>query len=117
MYKNYHIGKLGEDISVKFLIYKGYRILDRNFHSNCGEIDIVAKNGEYIIFIEVKTRSSILFGTPIEAVNREKQKRIYMTAKYYLYKKKLANSFIRFDVIEIYILEKSIRINHIKQIM
>lgn len=117
MDKKQYIGKLGEDLSAKFLIDIGYEILDRNFHSTYGEIDIIAKNEKYVVFVEVKTRSNVLFGTPIEAVNRKKQKRMYKTAKYYLCRNNLVNSFIRFDVIEVYILEKSIKINHIKQIM
>lgn len=117
MYKNHYIGNLGEDVSAKFLIDMGYEILERNFHSNYGEIDIIAKNEKYIIFVEVKTRSYIFFGTPIEAVNKDKQRKIYKTARYYLYKNNLLNSFIRFDVIEVYISKKSIKINHIKQIM
>ena len=117
MDKKQYIGKLGEDLSAKFLIDIGYEILDRNFHSTYGEIDIIAKNEKYVVFVEVKTRSNVLFGTPIEAVNRKKQNRMYKTAKYYLCRNNLVNSFIRFDVIEVYILEKSIKINHIKQIM
>lgn len=82
-----------------------------------GEIDIIATNGGYIVFIEVKTRSNLSFGKPSEAVTEEKIKHMYNTAKYYLYKNKVEESLIRFDVIEIYINKKEYRINHIKQII
>ncbi len=66
------IGAKGEDIASSYLTSKGYRIIDRNFQTKLGELDIVAEKGEFIIFIEVKYRSNLSFGYPYEAVNSHK---------------------------------------------
>lgn len=94
----------------------GYSILTRNFSSRSGEIDIVAKDKMEYVFIEVKTRISKNYGTPIEAVNKSKEKHIIMTSKYYIYKYSLDKQFIRFDIIEVYINKKNNFINHIKNV-
>lgn len=95
------IGNLGENIAENYLIDRGYIILDRNFRCKTGEIDIIAKDGIYISFIEVKTRYGTLYGTPGESVNYLKQYRIYKTAQMYILKKRLNNFNFRFDVIEV----------------
>ncbi|KGK88493.1 hypothetical protein SDC9_121318 [bioreactor metagenome] len=95
------IGNLGENIAEDYLIDRGYIILDRNFRSKTGEIDIIAKDGDYISFIEVKTRYGTLYGTPGESVNYLKQYRIYKTAQMYILKKRLNKFNFRFDVIEV----------------
>lgn len=98
---NRDIGSLGEEISENFLVESGYTILDRNFRCKTGEIDLIARDGDYICFIEVKTRCGNLFGSPCEAVNYSKQKRISKTAQMYILKKKLFKFHFRFDVIEV----------------
>ncbi|HEY5575352.1 MAG TPA: YraN family protein [Clostridiaceae bacterium] len=98
---NKDIGNLGEIISENFLIDSGYIILDRNFRCKTGEIDLIAKDGDYICFIEVKTRCGSLFGNPCEAVTYPKQQRICKTAQMYILKKKLFKFNFRFDVIEV----------------
>lgn len=95
------IGNLGENIAENYLINRGYIILDRNFRCKTGEIDIIAKDGNYISFIEVKTRYGNLYGTPGESVNYLKQYRIYKTAQMYILKKRLNKFNFRFDVIEV----------------
>ncbi len=102
--KNYNknIGSYGEDLGIKFLIDKGYFILDRNFRNRYGEIDAICKFKGLIIFVEIKSRYSSSFGTPLEAITCSKQKRIINLCKYYIYKKKLFNYNCRFDVIEVY---------------
>ncbi|MBQ2938571.1 MAG: YraN family protein [Clostridia bacterium] len=111
------LGKIGEQIAVEYLEKNGYKILERNFYCKQGEIDIIAKQKQEIIFIEVKTRSNINFGKPSEAVNYKKQKHIYRTAQYYLYKINSLEMLSRFDVIEILIKDGKFNINHIKQII
>lgn len=98
---NKDIGNLGENIAENYLINKDYIILDRNFRCKTGEIDIIAKDGNYISFIEVKTRYGTLYGTPGESVNYLKQYRIYKTAQMYILKKRLNKFNFRFDVIEV----------------
>mgnify|MGYP000477357359 CR=1 FL=1 len=112
------VGALGESVVIDYLKKKRYQILEQNYRCKCGEVDIIAKDGEYIVFIEVKTRKDNDYGTPSEAVNYYKQKRIVQVAKYYMILK--GQEFnARFDVIEVFgtcaggkLLNG--RINHIK---
>ena len=117
MYKKKILGNLGEDIACKFILNKGYEIVERNFYCRQGEIDIIAKDNEFLVFIEVKTRTSEEFGKPAEAVTYYKEKHMYQAAKYYIYKTNQESEYIRFDVIEIYIKNGKIKLNHIKQIL
>ena len=83
-------GNVGEQIAAEYLVKNGFKILDRNFrYGRFGEIDIIAVENEYICFIEVKTRTSSLFGTPIEAVGYEKRKKIKALAWTYIKYKKI----------------------------
>lgn len=117
MYKRHIIGKLGENLAIKYLKQIGYKVIERNFECRQGEIDIIALDKNEIIFIEVKTRTNIKFGNPIEAVNEIKQKHLLKAVKYYLYSRNLENKFVRIDVIEIYLYNHKCKINHIKQII
>ena len=108
---NIEKGKLGEEIALKYIISKGGKIIEKNYRTKMGEIDLIAKlNGE-LVFVEVKSRSNINYGYPSEAVNYKKKRKITNVAKYYLIDNSLDNLSIRFDVIEIYLNEK--KINHI----
>ena len=84
-----------------YLETKGYEILEFNFHCRMGEIDIVAKDGEYLVFCEVKYRTTNTYGTPTEAISVRKKKHISKVAQYYLYQHGLQNVPIRFDVVGI----------------
>lgn len=85
-----------------FLEKQGYQILERNFRCPAGEIDLIAKEGEYLCFVEVKYRSERETGTPEEAVDAKKQKRISRAALYYLMKQGLGDTTpCRFDVVGI----------------
>lgn len=108
-------GKSGEMEATKYLKKNGYEIICNNFRCQQGEIDIIAKDKNEIVFIEVKTRSSKNYGEPREAVDKNKKKHIMDTAKYYLYKEHKENSYVRIDVIEVYIKKDKIILNHIKQ--
>ena len=111
------IGKYGEDIAVKFLEENDYIIISRNFFCKYGEIDIIVKKEEEIIFCEVKTRTSNKFGNPKDAVNYYKKNHMRNSAKYFLYKNKLMDRYIRFDVIEVFISYNEVYVNHIFNIM
>lgn len=117
MYLRHEIGKIGEKIATDYLEEQGYIIVERNFVARQGEIDIIAKDKNEFIFIEVKTRTNLLYGKPIEAVDNNKQKNLIRTVKYYLYSKHLENRFVRIDVIEVYLNGKQYKVNHIKQII
>ena len=97
------IGNIGEDIAVKWLVKnKNYNILDRNYSTGYGEIDIIAEDGKALVFIEVKFRNGTDFGYPYEAVNKNKQCRICKAALQYVQKKyNTADINIRFDVVEL----------------
>lgn len=111
------LGNLGEQIATEYLEKNKYKIIKRNFYCKQGEIDIIAKDKNEIVFIEVKTRTSNNFGKPSESVNVIKQRHMYQTAKYFLYKTNLLEKQIRFDVIEVLVANGKFNINHIKQIM
>lgn len=108
---NIEKGKLGEEIALKYIISKGGKVIEQNYRTKMGEVDIIAKlNGE-LVFVEVKSRSNINYGYPSESVNYKKKRKITNVAKYYILENSLENLSIRFDVIEIYFNEK--KINHI----
>ena len=116
MYERHELGKTGEEIGTQYLINNGYKLIIRNFRCRQGEIDIIAKDKDEIVFIEVKTRRNTNYGYPIDAVDKRKQKHIFNASKYYIYKNKLEKRKIRFDVIEVYKKDK-FYINHIKNIL
>ena len=95
------LGKRGEEIASAFLIKSGYKIKERNYRSPLGEIDIIAMDKKTLVFIEVKTRSSNLFGHPSHAVGKRKQQQIIKTALYYISEKKLHGKAARFDVVSV----------------
>jgi len=108
-------GKIGEDIAVKFLTRKGYRILKRNWRIRGGEIDIVATDHDTIVFVEVKSRTSTEYGTGEEAITFWKRKRLINAAKAYL-RYRGEDYECRFDVISILFNERgrAKEINHIE---
>lgn len=116
MYINKEIGKMGEDIAVMYLKKEKYNIMERNYRCRCGEIDIIAKDKDELVFIEVKSRSYLCYGRPAEAVNRIKKDHICKATKYYLYKNNLTNALMRFDVIEVYLNKEKCKIEHLKNI-
>lgn len=95
------LGSLGEALAAELLRAQGYKIVARNVRTPLGEIDLVARQGEALVFIEVKLRRSLRFGTPGEAVTARKQQRLRRAAQYYLMKHPHKAENIRFDVIAI----------------
>lgn len=110
-------GIIGEKIAQGFLLNKGYEILETNFYTKRGEIDIIAQKNKCIVFVEVKTRTNLKFGTPAMAVNSTKKKHIKSVAKTFLHLYRLNNCEIRFDVIEVFINDGKCEINHIEGAM
>lgn len=91
-----------EEIAAEYLQGQGYRILERNFRSRRGEIDLIAEQGSQIVFVEVKYRQNQQKGSPLEVVDSRKQQRIVMAARYYLYLHRMPEDVsCRFDVIGI----------------
>ena len=109
------LGKKGELIAEEFLIKNEYKIICKNFYTKKGEIDIIVQKDNEIIFVEVKTRTNLKFGTPAMAINYTKKKYIKLSAKIFLYlNQDIKYSSIRFDVIEVFIKNDKYIINHIK---
>ena len=99
------IGNTGEDVACEYLESIGFNIIERNFLTHHGEIDIIAENDRYIVFTEVKLRTSgnnlSIYGRPALAVTKSKMKNIIYCAKIYILKNKISKA-ARFDVIEVY---------------
>ncbi len=93
------LGAWGEETAARFLTDKGYRILDRNWHAPHGELDIVAQDGETLVFVEVKARRRHDFGRPEEAITPAKQRKLRETAWAYLQVHDLVEADFRFDVV------------------
>jgi putative endonuclease len=95
------VGQEWERLAEKHLKEAGYKIRARNFRTRVGEIDFVAQDGDVLCFVEVKGRHGTGFGMPEEAVNAEKQRRIFRAAQAYLQRERLENAMCRFDVVSI----------------
>jgi len=95
------LGRTGEDRAARFLAGQGYRILERNYRTRSGEIDLIALHQGTVAFVEVKTRSNDAFGAPELAVDHRKQKRMIKAALGYIRSKKLHQVPCRFDVVAI----------------
>ncbi|MCX5889029.1 MAG: YraN family protein [Deltaproteobacteria bacterium] len=96
------LGDAGEDLAAAALKKQGYKILERNYVCPLGEIDLIARQGKILVFIEVKTRKNERFGAPQEAVNPAKQRKLRLLADYYLKQKRLGEDVqVRFDVVGI----------------
>ena len=111
--KNFYkklFGKVGEKQAVKYLKSQKYKILEKNYTTHLGEIDIICKDKEFTVFVEVKTRATDAFGAPSEAVNKRKQQKYFKVATEYLMRNNLLETPCRFDVVEI----ENGKINHIK---
>lgn len=106
-------GDYGENVALGYLEAKGYKILFTNYKVGGGEIDIIAQDGEYTVFVEVKHRQGNTFGDGLDAINPTKVRRIIKTAKTYLYKQGQNQNLCRFDIMEIFGIEQ-LEINHIE---
>jgi putative endonuclease len=95
------LGKRGEDLACAELEKRGYVIVDRRFRTRFGELDIVARDGSVLVFVEVKARSGGNFGTPLESVTWRKRQRLCQMATSYLCVKRLTTIACRFDVVSI----------------
>lgn len=95
------IGADHERIACEYLEGQGYKILECNFYSSAGEIDVVARHNGYLVFVEVKYRRDTMKGSPLEAISVQKQKTISKCALYYMKRYGLSDEAVRFDVVGI----------------
>jgi putative endonuclease len=108
------LGKKGEEVALRFLKKKGYKIIEKNYVCKLGEMDIIAREKDTLVFIEVKTRTSMAFGPPQLAVNSTKQMQLSKVALYFLKEKRLEDIKARFDVVAVLLRPKGEEIELIK---
>ena len=113
MAEHIDFGKQGEEIAVKYLMDKGYEILERNWRNRHKEIDIIAKDGEELVIVEVKTRKNNNYGEPDLAVTRQKQHLLIYAANAYIFRNNL-DLDTRFDIVSIVFNDGNPVIDHIK---
>lgn len=113
MFNKVETGIYGQNIAKKHLLDKGMSLLEANFRSRQGEIDLIMQDGEYVVFVEVKYRRNLKYGLPREAVGTSKQKKILKAANYYIYLKASEQNY-RFDVVEILETKEGTYVNHIE---
>ena len=110
------LGDQGEDLAAAALKKQGYKILERNYVTPLGEIDLVARQGKTLVIVEVKTRKSLRFGSPQEAVSFAKQQRLRRLADYYVKQKRLGEDvLVRFDVVAIILGEDEAQVEIIQE--
>ncbi len=114
MARHNELGKNGEKAAVAYLARNGYQIIETNWRCGRKEIDIIARKGDLIIIVEVKSRRTNYFGEPEEAVTLKKQKRIIIAADYYLQKLDY-DAEVQYDIISIIINKDGMEINHIEE--
>ena len=107
-------GKAGEDLAARFLEQNGLKIIERNYRFERGEIDLIAEEGDELVFVEVKARSSAVFGAPEDAVTEEKQEQVHTVADGYLFEHDIDDRACRFDVVAIEFKKDKTEIRHIR---
>jgi putative endonuclease len=108
----HELGKQGEQIALNHLRRKGYKILEQNWRLGKNEIDIIARDGDYLVVVEVKTRSSAAYGEPETFVTRQKQRILIRAANAYIRWKRITSE-TRFDIIAITVTAQGMEVNHI----
>lgn len=111
---NRELGNHGENTAVRYLAARGFEILARNFYTRYGEIDIICRKDGTLVFVEVKTRKSLTFGTAEESITRKKIEHLRKAASIYLQQQGTYYADIRFDVVTIQLMDNNMSINHIK---
>ncbi|MEW5723890.1 MAG: YraN family protein [Thermodesulfobacteriota bacterium] len=107
------LGRQGEDLAARYLVKKGFRIIERNYRTRFGEIDLICLGKKTVVFVEVKTRRSEAFGGPGEAVSADKRRRLSRLAQSYLARKGWQDRRARFDVLAVSFEGTEPRIEHL----
>lgn len=111
-----NIGNIGEDAAVGYLLSHHFTIVTRNFKARYGEIDIIARENETLVFVEVKTRSNNAFGTPEESVTPKKLQEVVKTAQYYLHIHPRETASVRIDVIAVVLDPLTLRVSGLRHL-
>lgn len=109
------LGALGERHAARALRAKGFQLLEANYRRKQGELDLIARDGDTLVFVEVRTRTSSLHQTPLSSVDARKQEKIAHLARLYLRDRRLTECYCRFDVVEVYATPEGAiqQVNHI----
>jgi putative endonuclease len=107
------LGNGGEDIAADYLERRGYEVVERNFRCRSGELDIVARDGDTLVFCEVKTRRTDRWGAPSEAVNRGKQGRLRRLGAAWLATRGASVTDVRFDVVSVVVFDEGPVVEHL----
>lgn len=110
------LGKYGEDVAASFLQDRGYSILERNWRCEIGEIDLIAKHKESLVFVEVKTRSGQGFGHPFEAITKSKVARMRQLAAQWTITHEFSGLSLRLDAIAVLVQDGKVAVEHIKRV-
>lgn len=116
MNANQDIGKYGEDRAAEFLTRLGYELIERNWRGSGGEIDIVARDRDCLVFAEVKTRTRTGFGHPFEAITSQKLQRMRKLVAQWCQAKQIAGFKVRLDAISVLVVDGRVNIEHLKQV-
>lgn len=116
MNTNNAVGKYGEDRASEFLERQGYQVIDRNWRCNIGEIDIVARDHDCLVFAEVKTRTRVGFGHPFEAITGAKIQKMRQLVGEWCRANKIASVQVRLDAISVLLTSGRVHIEHLKQV-
>jgi putative endonuclease len=108
------LGKEGERVAERYLQKKGYRLVERNYRCSAGELDLIVLDRRVVVFVEVKTRTGSGFGSPLEAVEFRKQRKMIQAAQFFLAEKRLEQRDARFDVVGVSWLGREPVVEHIE---
>jgi putative endonuclease len=108
------LGEQGERLAATWLQRRGYRVVERNYRSRLGEIDLVCRHGGELVFVEVKTRASSEFADPVESVTAAKQRKLRRLAEEYVISRRLEDADVRFDVLGVTVESNPPAFDHIK---
>lgn len=107
-------GDRGEEAALRYLLREGYTLVERNYRTRFGEVDLILRDGDTLVFVEVKLRRNAAFGSPLEAVTARKQQTIRALAEGYIAEKDLDSQEVRFDVVGLLAGTGSIEIEHLR---
>ena len=110
------LGQYGEDSAAQFLENRGFQIIERNYRCPIGEIDIIARDGKWLVFIEVKTRSGGGYGHPLESITNQKLARMRTLANHWSHQNAVNSKHIRLDAVSVLVRNGRVLIEHLKQV-
>ena len=114
MLGNRHKGDRGEDEALRYLLSKGFELVERNYRTRYGELDLIMRDDDTLVFVEVKWRASVAYGSPVEAVDERKRRAVRSIAETYLAEREPWFDEARFDVVGILGGGAGARIEHIR---